>query len=616
MMFFGAPIVAQPTLNSTGNGAEPITITLDDAVYSGTFALEIDGVDVTALMQVSGDIITITPASALSNGTHTIILYLLSGADFSVLGEWEFSTTGKSIIDSVTLEATHELGADRRQNGDTDTHATSTGKVEISLFDGRMNAGANYVATTVPEQQINENPIDLGEYYLEFHQTTNSYDLITRLGHQGIDFDDIIVSDIRRRGVGVNFETTSQRTFVGVFATQASETLGYENFTGLGSVDDRMEGATLAFEPFATNDIRFGITGYQGRGDPYFSGDVGEGDGISLSMSGSLNDGRLRYALSGGQTNWDFDANGLVYENQTAQALHVGVDYDVFDPFGQNGDKSLTVGLTYDQTEDGYLSLANPGMPVAHQTLGVSANYSGAPWSLYFTASYQRTNFGGPTNLETDGIVRANLSGSYTPFMETQTPGWAGDNPMINFGLGYEGQNRLITPPAAVAQQDYSYLYGNIEFSTGYEDWGWGLGYEFSFDDQKSAGGTDTTVHSLVGSVDWYALDWLTISGDTMVDFVTDIDGHYIEGNVNIYATFVLVPDEFLASARYTLEGSQGPFGTNGGTFGADVTWLFHPAADLVFSGGIAHGDYATLTPDNPEWFAGIALRIRTNIYR
>ena len=615
-LLFGEIAHSQPVLSGTGSADDPIIITLDESNYNGTLAIEIDGIDVTGLAVISDNTITISSSETLSSGQHTLILYLLSGDSFTIVGEWQFSTTGNSIVDSVTFEAVHEVGADRRQNGDTDTHATSTGEVVISLFDGRGNAGANYVATTIPEQQINGNPIDLGEYYLEFHQTTNSYDLITRLGHQGVDFDDTIISDIRRRGMSVNFETTSQRTFVGVFATQASETLGYENFTGLGTADDRMAGASVALEPFANNDIRFGITGYQGRGQAYFGSDIGEGDGIALSISGSFNDGRLRYALSGGQTNWDEDAEGLVYDNITAQTLRASLDYDVFDPFGANGDQSLTVGVRYEQTKDGFFSLANPGMPAAHQTIGVSANYNGAPWSLSFNASYQRTNFGGPTDLETDGIINASLNGTYTPFTTTQAPRWAGDSPMISFGLGYDGQNRLITPAAAIPQQDYSYVYGNIDFSTGYENWAWGLGYEFIFDDQKFVGGSDTTIHSVLGNVDWYALDWLTLSGDAIIDFVNDIDGQYVEGTVNLYATAILVPDEFLLSARYSYQGSQGPFGTNGGTFGADLTWMFHPVADLVFSGGIAHGDYASLTPDDPEWFAGIALRVRTNIYK
>lgn len=613
---FGVPAMAQPTLVNPKNGADPISITLDQSDYTGTFAIEIDGVDVTALMLLSGDVITVTPASALSAGPHTITLYLLSGDSFTIVGEWEFSTIGSSIIDSITLEATHEAGADRRQNGTTDTRAESTGKVMVSLFDGRIDAGANYIATTVPYNQINGNPVDLGEYYLEFRQTTNSFDLITRLGHQGIDYDDMIVSNIRRRGVGVTVETTSQRTFFGVFATQASETLGVENFTGLGTADDRLTGATLALEPFATTDLRLGITGYQGRGIPDFGTEVGAGDGISLSISGSINDGRLRYSLSGGQTNWDNDAEGIVEENYFGQALRAAVDYDVIDPYGANADKSLTIGVTYEQSDINYFSFANPSAPYGVQTLGLTANYASGPWSLSAYGSYQRTNFGGPADYETDAVIHATLSGSYTPYTQSQAPRWAGNNPLINFGIGYDGQNRLITPPLALAQQDFSAINANIDFSTSYDDWGWGLGYGFYYEDNKYVGGTDVTIHSIFADADWYALDWLSLSGDLAIDFVDDVDGQYMDGNVNFYATVDLIPDELLLSARYTLEGSNGPFATNGGTFGADVTWLFHPAADLVFSGGIAHGDYATLTPDDPEWFAGIKLRIRTNIYR
>ena len=138
--------------------------------------------------------------------------------------------------------------------------------------------------------------------------------MTARIGHQSLDFDDVAVSDVSRRGLGVYVATPGDRFSLGVFATQTVESLGVENFLGVEVEDDRMFGATgLGASIYWQRSAHQRVTSAEARGTAEGGLTVGEGDVAAVSVDGSFADGRGRFTFGGGIAKWDEDVEGGLF---------------------------------------------------------------------------------------------------------------------------------------------------------------------------------------------------------------------------------------------------------------------------------------------------------------
>ncbi len=613
-LFSGHAALAEPVVTGTGAAADPIVIVLD-APVSGSLAVEIDGVDMTGLIQQNGNTLTIAPVPPLSPGDHEVILYSVQGDSFEIVVEWLVDDGRSSIVDSVSVVAIHEAGV-RQNNVETTASAESAGDLEIVMFDQRMKAGANYIATTIEENQIDGRPINLGEYYLEFTQPTDAMDITARLGHQNVDYDELVVADLYKRGAGLSFDRLDQRARLAFFGTQAGDGVGIDNFTGLGDTDDLVFGATVAVQPFASTDATLSVTGYSGRGEEFDGlGVTGEGDAYGLSLSGSVRDGRIRYGLGAAQSRWDEDGGGAAFQPVEARAYSASIEYDaiVDDGFSDAG-RSLTFGLSYTRVDHEFFSLANPLLNPSQETISLSADYANDKWFLNAILDHQTTNVNGPDDLETDRIVTASVYGTRYLFIDGAGPGWVGLDPTLNFNIDFTTQDRLDTPLLAPLPLDQTSVLLGADFATSYETWSWSLGYALDWYNDESASDDDSLGHGLTFGVDLFPTERLSfgVAGDILA--VSDTFSDYIDGSVTFDASYDIMPATLVLAGQYQLDYSTDSFGLNGGTLGADITWAISEASELELSAGMSHGDNAVF--DDTDWFVGALLRFNTNYVR
>lgn len=280
----------------------------------GELAAEVDGIDVSDALRVDGGLLSLRLFTPLDPGTHELVIYSISGADFRIIGTFSFRSFGVSEGDGngLSVSAEHKIGT-RRLNDDATDFAESAGEFQFSTVNGGLRVGADYLATTVVEDQLTDNPADIGEYYVELYRPGDLLNMTARIGHQSLDFDDVAVSDVSRRGLGVYVATPGDRFSLGVFATQTVESLGVENFLGVEVEDDRMFGATASVRPFTGNDLRISVTAAEARGTAEGGLTVGEGDVAAVSVDGSFADGRGRFTFGGGIAKWDEDVEGGLF---------------------------------------------------------------------------------------------------------------------------------------------------------------------------------------------------------------------------------------------------------------------------------------------------------------
>ncbi len=596
--------------------ANQVFVAFDQTAYSGDLAVEVDGIDMTAFATLVDGGILIEPDVPLTPGPHEVTLYLWTGSSYEVIGVEQINISGSSGDSggaAYSVTSTHEAGGLSYNGEEAEGIASSTGQLEFRSAGGRLKMGAAWVATSRPEDQIDGQPLNLGEYYLEFSQTGERFDSTTRLGHQILTYDRSLVMDLNRRGVSTAIRSTDGKLEFGAFAVQAQDGAGVDNFLGLDEQDDRMFGGTLSFAPSEQTDLRFGVSTFAGRGTLPESLDVSEGWGVVAFVNGSLADQKLRYRFDLGYSSSDADAELLTYDEVGSTAVLAGLDYDAWT--GDNGE-TLTLGLDYERVEADYYILAAPGLPRGREDVRLRFAYAGEYTFIDGMVQHQITNIGGPATQETDRIITAQLDGTRELFSEGNGPAWMGEAPILEFGAQLTLQDRLETPPMAIPQEDFREVILYAGLAVQHDLWGWSTTYTFTDNDDDSALNDDFRSHELFGSLDWAGNDRWTVNSSATLTWIDDFSGTYLDQEYNLSVGYDIVPGDWslqttLAYYDYGLPGID-----DGLSLGSDLTWTFAPATEMIFSGGIATGELATETAEDPEWFVGFLLRKNTNFLK
>ena len=468
-----------------------------------------------------------------------------------------------------------------------------------------MRAGADYLATTVVEDQLTDREVDIGEYYIEVHRPGDLFDITGRIGHQSLDYDDVTVSDISRRGIGVEVATPGDRFTFGMFASQTAETLGIDNITGLEEEDDRMFGATAAIRPFAGNDLRVSLTGAEARGAADGALTVGEGSSAALGIDGTFNESRGRFTFGAGTATWDEDAEAGLFTEGDGTALLASLDYDILD--GAEG-SSLTFGMSYSRVEQDFFTLTNPSLPSGQEDVILTADYAGEALQLTSSLEQQTTNVGGPDTAETDRYTTLDIAGSYGTG-DIGSTDWT-------FGMIAIAKDRVETPLFAPAPEDFDSFETFIGFDRAGERFSWGATYAYLDVDDLSVFDEDVTSHTLEGRIGFIgdnggSLDLVLVATKSETTF-----GDFLDKEAILGFTAPLGDSNWTLIGEAALQDFGDPAVEDGALFAADLEWAFRPAADLVFSAGYSTDALAVETADDEEWYVGVMLRAQTDVFK
>ena len=590
---------------------QALVLPIDVSNLTGDVAIEVDNIDVTEFASIVNGQLVLSPGAPLGGGEHQITVYLFQGDNFEVIANYSFTGTDQASGGNnlhVGVEATHEVGV-RTLNGDAEEIVNSYGSVDLTTDDNSLTGGIDYIATTRDEDQINGKPVNIGTYFLEYNQTGGKVDFTGRLGHQLLSYDRALVSNVNRRGVSVMFNTPDDRFRFGMFGTRAVNTLGIKNFTGLQDDDDRMAGATIAWQPFSGNDLRISAQAYDGTGIPDGGLVFGSGEGMSFGLEGSLIDSRLRYGMFYARTEFDEDAGGAAFVPETGKALLTSLEFDVLGYDG--GTRALTLGVGYEVVDERFFSLANPEQNVGAETFLFSADYTADKLSLSLLADTQKTNEGGPATVETDRISQVSFNGYY----DVQGQGFW-ENATIRFGTIVLWQDRLVTPGGAPAPADFfdiNYFVGLDKYN---DEWSWSLDYDYIDSNDQSALNLDSSLHNLRMYFDYAPNDRLTLNGRGEITYESTAADNWWIYDAGFGVNYDIVPEKWQISLNANYTGTDEPFAEDGGAYSTELIWQFNPAAELVLSAEHNNGAYASESGADHDTIFGLLLRANTSIFQ
>ncbi|MGC3940898.1 hypothetical protein ACOTTU_24120 [Roseobacter sp. EG26] len=610
LMHFAKPVQAQEL--GTWRSGEALALPFETITVDGEFAVEIGAYDVTDfVIRLNGEL-AVSRDVFVPNGLQEVNVYVLQNDQYTLVASYDVLVSRDAPRNSPVLHV--EVGAEHLAgvttvNGDAASLATSYGSAALNNDSETLTGRIDYLASTNSEDQINDNEIDIAEYFLEYQHRGTHAGFTGRLGHQSLEYDPVLVGDLYRRGVAFQTTLLNERFTIGAFAARASEVLGSEDIFGLNDPSDRITGTQLSLNPFSGRDLAFSFQHYAGQGVP-FGGDVpGKGSGWSTSLNGTELDGRIRYGAAFGQTDWDEDGAENSFETEKGAATFGYLSYDLL--HSDDAEKQLTVGLEYEAIEQDYFSLANPNLFAGAETLRFTANYSTERLALNFTAEEQETKFGGSAIFPTDKISSLAIDGTF----QLASNGYWQDA-SLQFGARSVRQTRLATPLLAPEPENFvekEIFVGLEKYS---ETGSWFIEYSVMDFNDQSVFDTDETSQIATFGFDRQLGDQLTLSGLASLTAANADQENSLRKEVSLDARYEIVPDKWAVSLAGGIARTDQSFDDDGSFIAAELVWKFSPSAELLLTGTRNTGSFSGDSGQGNETIIGLFIRINTSFLK
>lgn len=409
--------------------------TLSDEVVQH-LALELDNIDVTAMVSLSGNTASVTPAQPLAWGKHHLRL-LEYAQDGSIIerGDWTLDVRQSkhfresSLQTNTTLNGVYRLTENHGQtnlparlqgNGST----SIAGAISDNNWQVSGNAGLLYNSQQqlMPRQHQN---VDLAQFLL----TAKAGAVTVSAGRQSTLPDSLIMQGYNRRGVTLGVSTADDMASVTGFSLHASDIVGFQQGLGIGNADNRVNGIVASYRPISnkTNALLISAMYLKGTG-PQQSGVatggtsvVGSGQADSISADGELLDKRLRLRGEYATTSYNYDYYDPNSNTHSDYAYSALVQYTPWHNKIIDGQPlAFNVGLQRTRIGTFFHSLANPtGVSDRNAVQGI-ANVVWNGLSSQIALGYETDNVDDLAFLPQTHTTQTVLTVGYTP---PQVPG-------------------------------------------------------------------------------------------------------------------------------------------------------------------------------------------------
>ncbi len=465
-------------------------------------AVELDDMDVTALLAVEGSELVLHPARPLAPGWHQLrLVEYTDDGEIIERGFWRFEVRrsplwrerGAEVQAGLSLarRLSREIAPDDPQYSLEGT-ARLNGMADSGTWRLRGEADLVYQPRDALRSQA-MTPLDATAFaataargpwrFAAGQQTPLSPSLIAEEG-------------LLRRGLSAGFERPEQGTRVTAFALRSQEVVGLSEGIAPGGAADRLAGLTLTTRPLASrrDDLLLSATWLQGR-DP---GAVGEGiwgdpdltasgRAFSLAADGFLWQRRLRLRGEWAGSRYDYDGTGPL-SAETAQAHTLWASYTPAQPLSLGETRvNWEAGVEWRRLGSFFRSLANPA---AGADRAGWRGFAAATWDgfgLRLDTGREHDNVDSLPGLPRIAIDRWNLALSWSP-VQWRPPSWLG---LPRLGLDVQRSGQTVARDGGGLAAGALRLTRAVTFSAGfdYERGRWSVAHTLARDEDLAQEG-------------------------------------------------------------------------------------------------------------------------------
>lgn len=610
-----------------------------------TLQIEIDQIDVTALVRVQGDLYLVTPPEPLTSGIHLLsVLAYTDEGQFVELGSWTFTVEALPTAEAALGEdldaefesnnALESIGRLLEEGGgrSSDRFAVSGGggsQVEV-YGEGRwrFSGAANYFLESDSSARLTDEVFDIGEHSSQLLYDGEELMAAFTAGNHDLGFDNFLASGFYRRGLSAHGGLGTGRLSGQIFTLGAESQVGARDPFGLGDRTGHVHGGAITARPFELIEDDFAITGFYYTGEEGTANsfgiededfDPGEGHGWAVSFNSLWMQRRLSLNGEFARSHFDVDGNSgsLGQESSNAMALRAG--YQLLqgeDLAGETMD--LRLGAGWERVDTFFGSVANQGVAEDRESLFASAELA---WGGFFGTLAGRdetNNVDDLSGLPTDRLRSFDFNGQYSFLLDPNDAELREllGSPFATFGAAHSRLRRKDTPDAyAGPDSDSDLLSWYIGVGSSYDDWSWQLQHQHSSLEDRGVTDGDSDSATTDLSVFWSVTDRLGVSLGAQYSGVDDSggDGNTVNGLIGFDAE--VVPERLSLSLDYNMNLSSGDVDLpDRHLVNGELAWRLRAAeaneAGLEFAlrGSFEMGDSSSDEDQSYEAFAVIRL--------
>jgi len=487
--------------------------------------VEVDNIDVTALITIQDGKLVYRPAQAFEPGRHELrVIEYETDGQLLPRGSWTFTIKSPSraiskpsVEGSVTATVSDRL-ADSNLTPPVPKPLAVSGTFNFKAVktvaewttEGNMTGlyGSND-GTAITGQGVQPAQMSL-------NLKRGKYNLV--LGDQTLPYNNLLISGLSRRGISANAGDMPLGVDAEAFSMRASSVAGF--YGGLGVTDggDNVSGMIVQSHPlnspqalaltaaYVTGTVPSGlsiVTPYPGGNSTFPPstplGTVvpvqsGSGSGWVVSADSQIPNSALH--LNGQYSSSVFDFSGIPGQpstNESDSASSLGMNYSHLLP------RQWMLGATVNYQNVGtfFRSLANQSLPPDQRMTTASGTLSGHGLQLAASAGSNEDNTADNPVIATVRTLPRSLTASYGPILPASITSWLG-TPSLNLGW-QTARTNTVSQPAGTQPTDSKIVNYTMNLNFAYPIWSWQLGLmEGSFrDNTGQQDNTDTFAPTL-----------------------------------------------------------------------------------------------------------------------
>jgi hypothetical protein len=598
--------------------------------------LEIDDIDVTALVVKEGERLILTPVVPLDLGPHRLRLVEYD-AEGEVVerGAWTFEVRMSARLREREGEVGVGLIASQRvaEADIVNPPERLQGQGDLLLYGGAANGAwslsgeGGFIYNSQQEFTSNGHEFDLATYLIRgtggpFEYAVGQHDIGTR---------NLVLSRFNRRGVSASIPTGTRKARLTGFSMRTEAITGFRHGAGISDPDNRTSGAVWSAHPLDDREtLELSATFLDATGTEEGEGMIGDptvqdGEAWSVAARGLAGQGRLRLEGEYAETRFDFDGRGMGSGKEDDDAYSLLAE---FSPRFGSGDAPSpflwTVGASHEKVGTLFRSLGNTLLPNDKRLTRAYTGMSAGGWALDAAIARDEDNVDDLAALPQVESDFFDLHTSYSPATAAGVPRrWRGfGTPVFDFTYNRIRQDQSFTP-INYQGADTDNRTENATLAAQFSGlrWNWGILYtRGEFDDFTGLlPDQDQNLVSLHGN--WILGERAGLGSYLTFNELDDTSGLQTTsrtGDLNL--SLVFVPDRFSGSFRGTVnreETSDGLIDLFRTVLNADLLWTLvrpapnRPDLNLWLSGSYQHDDddgFGDFDASQYQIFAGVKI--------
>ncbi len=524
--------------------------------------LELDGVDVTQMINLDGNRVIFTPSTPYLAGGHSLRLVKMGKNNKLVeLKNWRFTTSGEPPKESPTtvtgnIDATYtnipwktkEPGRDIPRNN-LESQVQMQGTTQTNGW--QLSARGNGFINTNDSFNPDGDSVEVGEYLLTAEKPSEDVSTLLRLGNHDIGANNILMNNFYRRGASAQFGIDNERAVVTGFAQNPAQAIGNDNPFGVAKSDQRVVGAHVKVQPIESlgEDLELEGTIYNGEGTTYSAGSAGafNSDGVASGGQAGLTTVLFKELLSFrsqyAKSKFDFDGKrtGNSAEHDDSQRYSFLLTPLGDTSVGEDGKlRRWNVELAYQTTGTYYDTLLNPFLEKDRNIYSINNSYMHGGLTVDSEIFYKTDNVNDLTTLPSNDSKGAWVQTSYAP--EEEMFG----TPVFFLGGSANDEDRKETPAGYTGlglNRVTSSVNGGVSMS--HENTVWTLTHTYTQLSDDVDGVNDFHTHFTDLTVEFRAAESVTLRPGLQVEYLREgIDGVSHAYHASLGADIIFLPDK------------------------------------------------------------------------